>query len=282
MQTIIDRFHIFFGGDSLFNLVAFVLAIIGIVLAIFFYIRSKRQRVPIYSVRSINLVEQSIEKIDNIEILYSGSTVKNLSIARVAIWNQGKETINNTDIAPSDPIKIICTGTTSFLGLKIVYEKNPVNNFFLFPVPNPTKPDEDLQNEMTVNFDYLDYEEGAIIQVFHTGKTGDEIQVVGSIKGAGKINRLGDPFFIKLRPISSLFDKLSRRNKKIVLGALLFVTPLLGFVSLVSVPSKEMTHLVWSLVGTALVTILYWSMAFSLLRRRIPKGFELFEEELKP
>jgi len=43
------------------------------------------------------------------------------------------------------------------------------------------------QNNIKINFDYIDGREGCIIQVIHDGAKSDDISVAGSIKGAGEI-----------------------------------------------------------------------------------------------
>lgn len=45
------------------------------------------------------------------------------------------------------------------------------------------------RTEATITFDYLDHNDGALIQIFHTGSGSDDIQLEGTIKGARSIQR---------------------------------------------------------------------------------------------
>ena len=62
---------------------------------------------PIYILRTVNLVRENVQKIDTVNILYAGNKVNNLSITKIAFWNDGKETINNSDVAQNNPIRLI-------------------------------------------------------------------------------------------------------------------------------------------------------------------------------
>lgn len=275
----------FFADTSLFNLVSFVLALVGIGLAIFFYYKSRRRRTPIYAVRSINLIENSIGKIGDIEISYARSKVENISIARVAFWNAGDETISASDTTPLSPVKISCTGETAFLGVEIVYQKNVANNFRLVPIEDPSDKMMHLQNELLIGFDYFDRNEGIILQIFHTGTTGNEIRIEGVIKGGDSIKRLGSPLFHKLRPSPSFFEKLKLKHRKLLLGIVLLVTPVLVAIAEFFPSPNGESYKVYLLIKYVFIFamgLLYWSLAFSVLRRRVPKGFDLFDDELGP
>jgi hypothetical protein len=270
-------------NPSLINLIFLFLAILGIVLAIYFYFKSKRNRIPKYAVRSINLIEDSIGKIGDVEISYAQNKIKNLSIARVAFWNDGSETISSGDVAPLNPIKICCSGTTDFLGIEIVYKKNLANNFSLSPITSSKEPTKHLQNELFINFDYIDKDEGIILQIFHTGKTGEEIQIQGSIKGGGSVKKLQNPLLNKMKPFYSYIDKLKIKHKKIILGIFAIITPVLFFIFTFTPILKIQTSLVIpKYISFFIITIMYWSLAFLIFHKRVPKGFDLFEEELIP
>lgn len=269
----------FLGNTSLFNLLSLVLSVLGFLLAFFFYFKGVRRRAPMYAVRSIKLVEDSIIGMSgSIEISYFGSKVRNLSVARVALWNSGRETISPDDVAPSSPIKVICSGAAELLGIDIVYEKNAANNFSLSEVKDPNKRNQHLQNELLINFDYFDQNEGVILQIFHTGVE-DEIKVVGNVKGCGSIKRVGKPFFHKMSFLSDPFGGLKRKYRRIVVGTLLIITPVLGFmIAIIPMPQTEHKSLI-HYVAWFFITALYWSIAISILHRRMPKGFDLFDED---
>ena len=80
------------------NFLDYVLTIIGFVLAYVFYRRSRRSKEPCWSVRNNVLVEGYSSKIGKLDIRFKDEQVENLSIARIAFWNQGAETLDRHDI----------------------------------------------------------------------------------------------------------------------------------------------------------------------------------------
>jgi hypothetical protein len=269
----------FFDANPLLNAVSLFLGLFGILLGVFLYLRSLRLRLPIYDVKNINLIQEKVEKIKDIQITYLGNRIDNLSIARIAIWNRGRETINKSDVAPIDPIRLELRNS-KILNIEIIYEKNPANNFSLIPVSIDGK--THIHNRFAINFDYFDLNEGIILQVFHTGKTDEDIKILGTIKGSKNIEKLEEPFFSWVsRGPGDFIRSLKYKHRKIILGILLIFSPLMFiFYSFIPSPSHE-NIVISKFIPAFIVSVLYWSMAFSVLSRRVPKGFELFEEKIR-
>lgn len=259
------------------NSVSFVLTVVSFFLAIIFYIRSQKRRVPTYTLRNVNLIREKAETISEISIRYRGEKVDNLSICQVALWNAGEETINFSDIAPSDRLKIVSQGEENFLEVKIIFEKNPANNFILEVTPTNSP------KELFINFDYFDINEGIILQVFHTGKNSDNIKIVGSVKGAGQVQKLNTPLFMRFLRSLSFLEKMNKRYKKRVIAVMLAVTPfffIFAEYSKKNIPNEN-ESLFFKYLPIFLLALVYWFMAYFLIHRRVPRGFELFEEEIE-
>lgn len=90
----------FLDGSSIFNLTTLILAIIGILLTIYFAAKSRRKKEPKYLMRTISLISSNIKKIKFLNILYKKLEIENLSVTKLAFWNNGKETIRSSDVAP--------------------------------------------------------------------------------------------------------------------------------------------------------------------------------------
>lgn len=174
MNNTIQYFTELFNNNPLLNAFSLFLAILGIIFTTYFYFKSKRIRMPIYILRTVNLVRENVQKIDTVNILYAGNKVNNLSITKIAFWNDGKETINNSDVAQNNPIRLIIDKDCIFLDAEIIYQKNPSNDFNI-SISNDNK-------YVDITFDYFDFEEGIVLQVFHTGNKSDDITLVGQIK----------------------------------------------------------------------------------------------------
>lgn len=160
MNNTIQYFTELFNNNPLLNAFSLFLAILGIIFTTYFYFKSKKIRMPIYILRTVNLVRENVQKIDTVNILYAGNKVNNLSITKIAFWNDGKETINNSDVAQNNPIRLIIDKDCIFLDAEIIYQKNPSNDFNI-SISNDNK-------YVDITFDYFDFEEGIVLQVFHT------------------------------------------------------------------------------------------------------------------
>ncbi len=154
-----------------------ILTVFAIILAVFFYIKSRRNKRPVYIKRSANIIQDFSSKLSDLIIKYKNETVINLTITKITFWNDGRETINNTDIAEADPIRILASSDTKILSAKVIYCSNPANRFCISDIEDG--------NSFKLSFDYIDKNEGGIVQIIHTGKSSQDINVKGIIKGAG-------------------------------------------------------------------------------------------------
>lgn len=255
------------------NPVASFFAVFGILLSAYLYFRDKEVRSITYAVRSVNLVSNSIEFNEDIEIKYLGAQVKNLSVAKIAIWNSGNKTLKPEDVAQLAPLQLQMLGGFKFFSFDLVTKKVPENNFRLVPVVDPSDVSKHLQDKIGIDFEYLDNGEGVVAQIFHTGKSSTDITLVGKIKGGREIKRIGAPVATRFSPNI----KLSTKFRKRVAGAGMIIAPVPPLVLQII---KEPTN--WVLIVLiAVMTVSYWILGFSLIRRRVPKGFEAFEEDLK-
>ncbi|NCN52568.1 hypothetical protein GW943_02045 [Candidatus Parcubacteria bacterium] len=258
------------------------LTIIGFILTFVFYRKSIKNRKPLYAVRSTNLIKNAVGGINDLDISYLGSKVENLSIARVALWNSGSETINYDDVAKSNPMKVKCVNGSNFLAFEIIHKSNESNGFNIVPVVNPDDPGKHLQNELEIKFDYFDKNEGIIIQFSHTGDSGDNIKITGDIKGFGSVRKIGDPIANRIPSISDYFKKIKRRSRIKILGIFLIITPFFVLVTEFIPKSGLETPVFIKYILFLIMTLMYWTLAASILKRRLPSGFDIFDDEIKP
>ncbi|MEX2410640.1 MAG: hypothetical protein WD607_04590 [Candidatus Paceibacterota bacterium] len=201
--------------------------------------------------------------------------MNNISISKIAFFNNGQETIKNSDVAATDQIKITVPPEFRILDSEILYQKNKANNFRI----------ENSKNEVLILFDYMDYAEGIIIQLLHTGKSSKDIHIKGSIHGVKKIVEKSLSKSLASRILTSpnnAIKKLVRLpNFIIVFVPILFITPLiLLFLSIFNPPEDESIVGYWfSIIFGCLTLALYWVAGFALLKSRLPKGFDIFDDE---
>ncbi len=276
---VITSIYEFFNANPVFNLISLLLGLLGILLSFYFYFKSIKNRIPIYVIRTINLVKEKIQKIDTVKIMYSNREINNLSISKIAIWNDGKETINKNDVANSSPIKININNNFNILDAEILYQKNNANDFKIEI--------EDNKKCINLTFDYFDFEEGVILQIYHTGNSSEDLNLSGTIKSVKKIIRKE----ISIGMFPSIINNLIKKERRIKikkmtkLKMLGWFTILMGFYVIVSflfIPDESKKIVAESpskIRWIALLGVPYIYSGYQILKRRIPKGFNIFLEE---
>ena len=241
--------------------VGFIMAILGFASAIIIYIKVKNVKSPCYAVQSRNIVRDLVSKIDSLEMLYSGKPIENLTVTKIAFWNAGRDTINSQDIASTDPLTVHVKKGCKILDTKVLYTKKLVNLFSITTA--------DDQSNITLNFEYLDKDEGAVIQILHTGKSSEDIEIRGTIKGAGKLAQKHVP---RLRGDIPLFPSLPNKMRRLIFALIYFLFPIPVFVLMYLYGGID------GMVAGIIILIFYWGMGLHIIKRRLPKGFDVFEE----
>jgi len=264
-----------FNNNPALNLATLILAVLGIFFTAYFYFRSRKSKAPTYTVRTINLVRDNLSKISTLDILYSGKKINNLSISKIALWNDGQETINSTDIAPLKPLIIIINNEYDILDVGILFQKNDANNFNI-------NISEDKKS-VDITFDYFDNKEGMVLQIFHTGNYSEDIRIEGKIKSVKNINRRD----FNPRIYANIFPFLPKRfsNSKVVktiYGGIIFAVGL----ALFSLPAYYciewfFTFREWYGLGFAEVFLLGYGgllifIGYKNLKKKIPKGYDRY------
>ena len=244
------------------NFLDYVLTIIGFVLAYVFYRRSRRSKEPCWSVRNNVLIEGYSSKVGKLDIRFKDEQVENLSIARIAFWNQGAETLDRHDIETINPLRIEADEEIEILDVSVSLTNSSSSQF-----------ETELVNDRKsakLDFAYLDKGQGAIVQIIHTGIKESDIQIVGDIKSVKKIKR-------KDAPLPSIRSK--REGGGFIVAALV-VLSVPGFVLYKSTwPIEPSIGLFVSLGLFLLYGMLFLTQAISSLRRGLPNGLESFENE---
>lgn len=230
MKSIFD----FFDGGSWLNIIFLLLTIFSIVIAFYFYFKAKKEKSPVFNKQTIRLLQPKLAKLKNIEIKYVGQVINNLSLTRLAFWNSGKESIRKEDIPINDPLQIVTVGEVKIYDVEIDFE-NKVNNFFVEKIND---------NLISISFDFIDFNEGVILNVYHSGFDSKELAINGTLIGANKISngikknkvlKSLDFFFAPTNYLMSS-DKIILKilGFPIALSTILIVIPLAPFIFLVN------------------------------------------------
>jgi len=144
---------------SLIGIVGLLIGIISIVIA---YRVSRIGPRPVFQYRSINLIEKEKQALpSDVEIFFRGKKVSRLTKTYIIFWNSGKSTLYGKDIVDDDPLRFSFGKDAEVLRARIPKITKKMNKFEARI--NPMSP-----NEVIINFDYLDPNDGAVIEILHT------------------------------------------------------------------------------------------------------------------
>ena len=163
------------------NLVFLVLAILSVIATVASHVLSRRRKRPCYNQESYRLVGEKATKVPRIRILYDDERIENLTLTKVAIWNDGNDAVEPTDFAPSDRLRLEIAPPAKILAVEIAYNSTAANNFRIVRAG-----DEETISQ--IEFDYFHRNEGIVVDLFHTG-TDVSVGVRGTVKGMGNLRR---------------------------------------------------------------------------------------------
>ncbi len=157
--------------SPVFGLVGLLLTVASLAFGFIFYRRSRRAKEPHWAIRSNNLVSSFTARFPQLEIRYGNDKVENLTVSKVLFWNHGTETIDSDDIAEADPVRIDVVDNVQILDVSLLVSNSAPTRFAVTP-------------DARLTFDFLDKNQGGLLQVIHTGLSSGDITLKGTIKGA--------------------------------------------------------------------------------------------------
>lgn len=266
----------FLGGDKiLFNAISFVIGLLGLgltILGLFLTWRANKKKEPLFAVRTTKLIKEDVHKISPIHIHYLDKEINNLSISKIAFWNNGRETINSADVAKNNPLRIKIDDEYEILDCEIIYTKNTSNGFSI-------KLSEDRKN-ISIDFDYMDYHEGFVIQIYHTGESSSNFNFLGQIKSCKTIDR-----YVPAKYLISLFDKIPYNRK--VYAWLMFILCTIGIiigVFYIFIDEERFKHFfdidrkITGIFGIVMLGFLMY-IEYLSIKKHIPIGFDIYNDE---
>lgn len=159
-----------------------VLALIGITSLVYEIIcqqKNKEKKEFSYWQRSLSLIAKKNAIIKKLSVSYDGRIIEDLSVTKYIIWNSGNKTINSGDMVDSKELTIFAFGDHIILDTSLIVQSEPTNRFSI-----------NLINKQTVKitFDYVEKNDGIVIQIIHTGNI-DDLRIDCKIKGGYPIKK---------------------------------------------------------------------------------------------
>lgn len=217
--------------------------IIGIVVSYYFYKKGLVKNELAYKEKSIKILDIENEvRIPNIKILYDNSEVRRLNKTYIVLWNNGNKMIEYKDIVEKDKLKInFNSNNGKILEGKVVKTVRDVNDFKVINIKD---------NELEIIFDFIDKEDGVLIEVFHTfynynvlingtiksmpegiQKHGNEdIEFIWEEKRKSIISTL--KFYFILMTIAGIYSSIVKHDNIIVIIVMTILFPIPGLLIL--------------------------------------------------
>ena len=266
-------------------LFVFIIALLGIVLTIIFGLKSLKRKWPRTEMKSSNLIDNFISNYSGLKIKLNDHDCENMTVTKIVFWNKGRDTINNSDITTTDKLTIKAGDGVKIFAAEVIKTVNNANNFKIYEVDNLSK--------VSFDFEYLDKDEGAVMQIIHSGKDSDDLVISGTIKGFGKLKSnkiplyflwlvnlfyfIDDVFYKVIRYLfedkSISLEDIKKMYKKKFIAVFLFIMPIF-FALGIMVPSKPLP-LNMRIISLIIIFILYYPMGFYLIKRKIPKKLDI-------
>ena len=174
-----------------------ICTVISIPLAIYTWQSGKQKKEISFSCSSNLVISVGKSNIDQLEVIFSGQRINDLTSTKYYIWNSGNDVLHPEDIVKTRPLCICSNGTAQILDVQILRMSEETNCFSLSKVE---------KQRVELDFDYVASGEGILVQILHTGKVSD-FSFDCKIKGGKAPFDCSDDEFAKSRSVFNMLIK---------------------------------------------------------------------------
>lgn len=154
-----------------------IIGLIGVALAIFFFMRGRIIKKLSYQLRNEHLIGGKKAQLpQEVKVSFNGINVPLLVKTTIIIWNDGTTTIGGSDIVVNDPLRIEFPDDCEILEAKITKITREVLSFEV---------NKQAPSIINCGFDFLDPHDGARIEVLHTSGQ-QKVEINGTLRGLPK------------------------------------------------------------------------------------------------
>lgn len=173
----------------------------GIVIAVLTYLWTRRRTSLAYVYLGEHLLGSASDALPpEIVVQYNGISIPRLTKSILILWNSGENTINGEDIVAKDPLRFHVGGDGRNLAAVILKSTRAVNDFSIL------KPPDGDVSEMEFTFNFLDKNDGVVVEVLHTSAD-RKPSIKGTLKGLPQgFRNLGQ--FTRPKPLKKTSGKL--------------------------------------------------------------------------
>ena len=173
---------------TLLGIAGFVVGLIGIIVSVVLYFRSKNKYLLEHRMKSTQLITEQMTRIPKLEVTVDGQRVDSLTSTTIEFINSGNQSISSSDFASNEPLGITITG---HLHSCDVSADNPNSIPYLESINNETPDNETF----CVKFDFLKKKQSFSITLLHDGT----VTIFGELKSGDRKeyrNRLTDRTYL--------------------------------------------------------------------------------------
>lgn len=176
---------------------------------------NKRKKEIMYLRNTYSVIQKGENIIPELNIEYKNRKITDFNITKYVIWNGGNEVVERNNMVIEKPLQIVSENkNTVILDAQIIKVSEQTNRISIRSMED---------NKIELEFEYIEPENGAVIQVLHTGKA--DLKVEGKIKGGKAIKNI-DRISTK---------KLSNQKRKRFLSVLMVIMMIdLTFMGIIS------------------------------------------------
>lgn len=177
-----------------FNYAFLASIIIALLLAYWTYSPREKWRLS-YHIESSTIVDRTDGDFsDDLTVLYKTVPIPRATLARVYFWNSGNKTLRRTDIAPKSPLTLTVSGDQRILQASI--------RSMALPAVDAEIMSED-ESAYSATFEFLEPTQGFLVELLHTGDTGDLVVDGILISAKEPVNELLPSKSVSVRSILS-------------------------------------------------------------------------------
>lgn len=243
-------------GSSVY--IGLILTFLGLFLSWRSY-TANNKRVALFA-RTTKLVEGLSNIYSGLEIFFRGEKQDNVSVTKLVFWNRGKQPIRREDLVVKEPLTVQAKERVTILDAKLLYPENDNANEVILNVNQ-----EHSTQKFEITFDFLDKDEGFVLQVIHTGGESNDIPFSGKIIGLGSFP-ISEGFLSKI-----FIAPTTPKDKKVglILLSLLLIFSSYGLYT----TSSIIEFILWGIFVTYSLPCFFRHLAV-----RFPKFFESYEK----
>lgn len=242
---------------------------IGTVATIYAFFKSKKLKEPFCVVSNRNIISPIMNDVPKLNVQYEGKPIDRLSLTTIYFWNAGSETINGEDTPKNSPFQIMPKNDSVIYNIESKFTTREANGF-KFLLNNP-------KNVVDLEFDFFDKNDGFVIEILHSGKSADDIELHALFKGAKPLIKRAT---FSHQHLPKPIQELLAGDFRLPLSFFLFLTPLLvsldAFFNITGINHEYKFQT--DIFAALLLTASGWFFSFKLFKTRVPKGFSLLDD----